>query len=469
MCCQTDWLPAGGYDVWMISQRGIGPDANPSLLCNDSHLPEVIPGKSYKISDFTDCPCAMPDGTPMMGETWAGIDPMDDMEVRNMFAKIAQRSNPCYNSKKFQLLGSNGKQYNFLEYLGTQLLAYDIEMMRMAIGAETMTIHGKSYGTYVGGVYATAFPQHMHRMVLDGNVPPMPQKEDLATGGGMALQKSIDKLLQACAQQQDQCSFKNPEAGFPELIDAARNKQLFAENSQGKFYLPVGMLIGALEPMLHDNSGTGWADATLTLAKLSSPNQTERSAMVGEILDKYCHVKGVSTWRIYNVCVGPGQTAEKEGVSGDDPFIDQTAVLSADLAGIYSVESAMALWRATALKYADTGVTGFLGWFAATFTWPAVPTPFAPIGNAEVSGIVVGNLYDPSTWYHWSQMMAQSFPRASMITWQGVGHCTPHVPESANFTEADEPCAQRVKVYFESGHLPVNGYVCRLAEPIPVA
>ena len=45
-----------------------------------------------RISDFTDCPCALPDGTPLVGQSFVAIDPLNASEVENHLSKMTLRS-----------------------------------------------------------------------------------------------------------------------------------------------------------------------------------------------------------------------------------------------------------------------------------------------------------------------------------------------------------------------------------------
>jgi pimeloyl-ACP methyl ester carboxylesterase len=50
--------------------------------------------------------------------------------------------------------------------------AKDMESIRTALGVQTISYYGYSYGTYLGQVYSTLFPTHLKYMVLDSNVDP---------------------------------------------------------------------------------------------------------------------------------------------------------------------------------------------------------------------------------------------------------------------------------------------------------
>ncbi|MDG4799964.1 alpha/beta hydrolase [Micromonospora sp. WMMD980] len=61
---------------------------------------------------------------------------------------------------------------DLLGHLKTTDTVRDMESIRKALGRNQINYYGFSYGTYLGQVYATLFPQRVRRMVLDGNVDP---------------------------------------------------------------------------------------------------------------------------------------------------------------------------------------------------------------------------------------------------------------------------------------------------------
>ncbi|WP_333763599.1 alpha/beta hydrolase [Streptomyces sp. IBSBF 2390] len=54
--------------------------------------------------------------------------------------------------------------------------ARDLDVLRAALGEDRLTFMGASYGTYFGALYASMFPSHVRRMVLDSAVDPDPAK-----------------------------------------------------------------------------------------------------------------------------------------------------------------------------------------------------------------------------------------------------------------------------------------------------
>jgi pimeloyl-ACP methyl ester carboxylesterase len=68
-----------------------------------------------------------------------------------------------------------GCERNFgwlLPHMTTEDLARDMDSIRVALGQRQISYYGVSYGTYLGQVYATLYPQRIRRMVLDSVVDP---------------------------------------------------------------------------------------------------------------------------------------------------------------------------------------------------------------------------------------------------------------------------------------------------------
>jgi pimeloyl-ACP methyl ester carboxylesterase len=63
-------------------------------------------------------------------------------------------------------------QSALLNHMTTRDAAMDMNSIREALGQKQMTYYGFSYGTYLGQVYATLFPSHIRRLIMDSNVDP---------------------------------------------------------------------------------------------------------------------------------------------------------------------------------------------------------------------------------------------------------------------------------------------------------
>ena len=59
-----------------------------------------------------------------------------------------------------------------LDHMTTIDTARDMDSIRAALGQKQISYYGFSYGTYLGQVYATLFPSHVRRLIMDSNVDP---------------------------------------------------------------------------------------------------------------------------------------------------------------------------------------------------------------------------------------------------------------------------------------------------------
>ncbi|MGE7384842.1 alpha/beta hydrolase [Streptomyces sp. NPDC004126] len=107
-------------------------------------------------------------------------------------------------------------------YIGTGSNAKDIDLLRRALGEEQLTFYGRSFGSYVGTVYAAQFPRRVRAMVLDGAYDPrtyadLPYAYDAAQF--TALDGAVGRFLDWCAQDPAGCGFGDgrPREAFEEL------------------------------------------------------------------------------------------------------------------------------------------------------------------------------------------------------------------------------------------------------------
>jgi pimeloyl-ACP methyl ester carboxylesterase len=130
------FVPNGGgdpYDWIGFDPRGVGRSV-PSLACDDDYF---APGRPPYVPD-----------TNAIERAW--------------FAKTRQYARDC-GSAAASILLAHTKSTDW---------AMDMESIRKALGANQINYYGFSYGTYLGQVYSTLFPNRVRRFVLDGVVNP---------------------------------------------------------------------------------------------------------------------------------------------------------------------------------------------------------------------------------------------------------------------------------------------------------
>ncbi|MET9610168.1 alpha/beta hydrolase [Streptomyces sp. NPDC006512] len=111
---------------------------------------------------------------------------------------------------------------SLLPFIGTGSNAKDIDLLRRALGEEQLTFYGRSFGSYVGTVYAAQFPRRVRAMVLDGAYDPhryseVPYAYDAAQFA--ALDGAVGRFLDWCAQNATTCGFGEgkPRQAFEQL------------------------------------------------------------------------------------------------------------------------------------------------------------------------------------------------------------------------------------------------------------
>jgi pimeloyl-ACP methyl ester carboxylesterase len=125
---------AATFDLIGFDPRGVG-HSRPALVCSRGYQSGVRP--RYTPRSARD---------PVI-QTW--------LKRSADFARACQQSQPA-----------------LLAHLTTVDAAKDLDQLRRALGVRRINYYGFSYGSYLGQVYATLFPTHTRRLVLDGVVDP---------------------------------------------------------------------------------------------------------------------------------------------------------------------------------------------------------------------------------------------------------------------------------------------------------
>ena len=79
--------------------------------------------------------------------------------------------------------------------------ARDMDVLRSALGEETVTYVGASYGTYLGTIYANLFPDRVGRFVLDGAMDPTLEGEEVGRGQAAGFERATRAYVEDCVAQ----------------------------------------------------------------------------------------------------------------------------------------------------------------------------------------------------------------------------------------------------------------------------
>ncbi|SES14941.1 alpha/beta hydrolase fold [Lentzea xinjiangensis] len=88
-----------------------------------------------------------------------------------------------------------------LKHFTTANTARDVDRIRAALGEEKISYWGQSYGTYLGTVYGSLFPERADRVVLEGNVDPRKVWAHAKDNWGKAMSERFPDAAKVAAAQ----------------------------------------------------------------------------------------------------------------------------------------------------------------------------------------------------------------------------------------------------------------------------
>jgi pimeloyl-ACP methyl ester carboxylesterase len=107
-----------------------------------------------------------------------------------------------------------------LQHVGTNNSARDIDAIRRALGEDTISYFGFSYGSELGGTWATMFPETVRAAVLDGAADPAANLDEHALQQAQGFEAALTTFLDQCSADTT-CEFHNggeAEAAYDQLM-----------------------------------------------------------------------------------------------------------------------------------------------------------------------------------------------------------------------------------------------------------
>jgi pimeloyl-ACP methyl ester carboxylesterase len=160
-----------------------------------------------------------------VGQSEGAVDCIDDVDYDTYFS--APDITPDDQAERDELVElaeayaeACVERTDILQYVGTNNSARDIDAIRQALGVEQVSYFGFSYGSELGGVWATLFPTTVRAAVFDGATDPNsdPLQSTLQQGAG--FEAALTKFLAQCSADAD-CAFHNDgdaEGAFDRLM-----------------------------------------------------------------------------------------------------------------------------------------------------------------------------------------------------------------------------------------------------------
>ncbi len=286
-----------------------------------------------------------------------------------------------------------------LQDYSTLNTARDMDAIRIALGDDTISYLGISYGTYLGAVYATQFPEHVRAMVLDSAFEPsgdtIEQQYETQLVG---FEHAFDDWAMWC-QTNATCRFTSADvgAGWDALLTQLDTNPITDPDGRvGNQVVMRGATIAALY------SKADWPVLGAALADAA----TGDAAGLFRLADGY---SGRDESGHYTT-IGQSNTVINcaSGIDSETP--PDPAALVARL-------------QSLAPRFAkDLEVSDFTDQGGCSLLMPA-----QPIDELHYAGdspiVVIGGTNDPATPFRWAEEMTAAMgPSATLVTYTGEGH-----------------------------------------------
>ena len=274
--------------------------------------------------------------------------------------------------------------------LGTDVVVQDMDEVRKALGADQISFLGFSYGSTLGGWYATKFPDNVRAMVVDGAANPLARAEtveeaiDLARITTGPIEDQFAAALASC--DSDACPIFND--GDPEAVwyEAAQKLDIVADAAEGSSYAAQLGVTGSLY------SQTQWPDLHQAIFDLNENDDPSGFlaavdvATIGQGVNAAnitLHVNCLDQWALFN------ETAEEQVALA----LELEDEVEAALEGEYPLTDAIDLPEtATVCPHLGEALDA--------------PVLDGPYDGGGVPIVVIGNTSDPITPFVQSEQFA---------------------------------------------------------------
>jgi pimeloyl-ACP methyl ester carboxylesterase len=321
---------------------------------------------------------------------WYGLDPSPDdpPERQAWLAAGAAFAEAC---------AAHGG--DVLAHMGTEDVTSDMERLREALGEETISFLGLSYGTSLGARYADRYPQRVRAFALDSALPSYADPLTFVPEWVDGIERAFNAALADCAATTT-CAFYSggdPGAAFDQLMRDLDAAPLAVETDAGRREVGQHAVLDAVDITL---SRPGrWPELAAALAAAAAGD----GAPVLALADQHNERNPDGSY-------GPGNTV----------FL---AVGCLDFPITRDPDAYVALAEKAAQIAPRTGAY-YATWTLPCVYWPAAAATadHAPVAAGAPPILVVGAYLDTQDAYQWSVDMAASLESGVLLRHDGTGH-----------------------------------------------
>jgi pimeloyl-ACP methyl ester carboxylesterase len=337
-----------------------------------------------------------------VGES-AAIKCLNDAETDASFAADPKPDDEA----EFALFISDARDYfakcsenteNLTNY-STLNSARDLEILRSALGDEQLNFLGKSYGTYLGTLYAELFPESVGRFVLDGAVDPNSNNREAVLGQAIGFESALNAFISNCFKISSCALTGDLQSARNQVIDLLTNTAITPLESKSGREVTEGLVLLGIASALYD-SGSGWPVLRDAFKEATLGSGTSFLTLADQYAGRQENGKYLSNENDALQVISCLDQNELETVStfkkGVAEFTDRAPIFGPYLA-----------YAGLACRYFPN---------------------LSSVEQIEVKSLktkpilIVGTTRDPATPYKWAQSLAKIFEGSILITLDGDGH-----------------------------------------------
>ena len=360
------------------------------------------------------------------------LDCVDDAFLDRLVGSDPDPDTPAEVATSDRLLREMGRgclaeSGDLARHMSTEEAARDIDVLRAALGQDTLAYFGASYGTFLGATYAELFPQRVGRMVLDGAVDPSVGLVEMGLVQAEGFEVALRAYVEDCPGRDDCPLGDDVEAGLATvqgLLDRVDREPLPGD---GERELTEGRAVLGIWTPLYNRDYWPALDAALASALDGD----------GEILLRFADAYVNRTQQGY-------ATNSLEAIYAVN-CLDRDEAVSSD-----EVDRYLPRFEEVSPTFGRVFAYGL----TACGSWP-IDSGKQP-GRLEAAGaapiLVVGTTRDPATPYEWAEALAEQLESGVLLTRDGDGHTG---------YKAGNACVDRtVERYLVSGTVPESDVSC---------
>jgi pimeloyl-ACP methyl ester carboxylesterase len=317
--------------------------------------------------------------------------PDDTAEVRAAVAQAKDLAAQC-----------RAEGGELLAHVGTADAARDMDVLRAVLGERRLNYLGKSYGTFLGAMYAERFPGNVGRFVLDGALDPALDTDTTNLGQAQGFEVATRAFVSDCVRREGCPLGSDVEGGIARL-------QRFLRDLDAR---PVRTR-DAARPLTEGRGSLGVATAMYDDRFWPVLRQGLQSAINGD---------GNTLLLLADALTDRGPDGFRS--NANTVIFAVNCLDRPERGGLPAVQRSLPRYTQAAPTWGP-----FLAWSQLPCAyWPVQGTGKVEPLRARGSGpiVVLGTTRDPATPYAWAQGLAAQLDNGHLVTYDGDGHTAYH-------------------------------------------